>query len=52
MPKNPVNISQTKGVFSVVCGETTFLLGQHGQKIWSTNWGTYPTRSARITRRI
>ena len=32
MPENPVNISQTKGVFSVVCGETTFCLVNMARK--------------------
>ena len=38
--------------FFVFCADTDFLLGQHGLRIWSTNWGTYPTRSAHITCRI
>ena len=51
-PENLVNISQTMGVFFAFCADTDFLLGQHDLKIWSTNWGTYPTRSAHITCRI
>jgi len=45
--KSGQHIANKGGIFRRLW-RNHFLLGQHGQKIWSTNWGTYPTRSARI----